>query len=175
MGAVASQITSLTIVYSTAYLGKENIKAPRHWPLWGEFTGDQRIPRTKGQLRGKCSHLMTSSWVLRTITATSCSWLVSCDALGVCSGDRMKPLFTSISTFYCEAHFNNNFHLQFKFHWKFSLLQLNFWQSGRHKCYICHNFAAPVPREKLLSDYYIILCMRAKRNPSGPFYYHGLF
>ena len=28
---------------------KENIKPPRHWPLWGEFTGDRRIPRTKGQ------------------------------------------------------------------------------------------------------------------------------
>ena len=27
----------------------ENIKAPRHWPLCGEFTGDRRIPRTKGQ------------------------------------------------------------------------------------------------------------------------------
>ena len=25
------------------------IKVPRHWPLWGEFTGDQWIPRTKGQ------------------------------------------------------------------------------------------------------------------------------
>ena len=24
-----------------------NIKAPRHWPLWGEFTGDRWIPRTK--------------------------------------------------------------------------------------------------------------------------------
>ena len=30
---------------------KENIKAPRHWPLWSwrEFTGDQCIPRTRGQ------------------------------------------------------------------------------------------------------------------------------
>ena len=28
---------------------KENIKAPRHWPLWGEFTGDRWIPRIKGQ------------------------------------------------------------------------------------------------------------------------------
>ena len=27
---------------------KENMKAPRHWPLWGEFTGERRIPRTKG-------------------------------------------------------------------------------------------------------------------------------
>ena len=29
--------------------------------LWGEFTGDRWIPHTKGQLRGKCFHLMTSS------------------------------------------------------------------------------------------------------------------
>ena len=41
---------------------KENIKAPRLWPLCGEFTGDRWIPRTNGQLRGKCFHLMTSSW-----------------------------------------------------------------------------------------------------------------
>ena len=42
---------------------KENIKAPRHWPLCVEFTGDRWIPRTNGQLRGKCFHLMTSSWI----------------------------------------------------------------------------------------------------------------
>ena len=41
---------------------KENIKASGHWPLCGEFTGDRWIPRTNGQLRGKCFHLMTSSW-----------------------------------------------------------------------------------------------------------------
>ena len=28
---------------------KENIKTPRHWPLCGEFTGDQWIPHTNGQ------------------------------------------------------------------------------------------------------------------------------
>ena len=28
---------------------KEYIKAPRHWPLCGEFTGDRWIPRTNGQ------------------------------------------------------------------------------------------------------------------------------
>ena len=64
MGAMASQITSLTIVYSIVYSGtdqRKNIKAPRHWPLYGEFTGDRWIPRTNGQLRGKCFHLMTSS------------------------------------------------------------------------------------------------------------------
>ena len=26
---------------------KENIKATRHWPLCGDFTGDRWIPRTK--------------------------------------------------------------------------------------------------------------------------------
>ena len=51
MSTMASQITSLTIVYSTIYSvsDKENLKAPRLWPLWGEFTGDRWIPRTKGQ------------------------------------------------------------------------------------------------------------------------------
>ena len=65
MGTIASQITSITIVYSIVYSGtiEENIKAPRHWPLCGEFTGPRWIPLTKGQLRGKCFHLMTSSCV----------------------------------------------------------------------------------------------------------------
>ena len=30
----------------------ENIKAPRHRPLWGESTDNRWIPLTKGQLRG---------------------------------------------------------------------------------------------------------------------------
>ena len=51
MGVMASQTTSLTIVYSTFIQAqfKENIKAPRHCPLCGEFIGDRLIPRTKGQ------------------------------------------------------------------------------------------------------------------------------
>ena len=42
MSAIASDILSLTIVYSAVYSGadKKNIKAQRHWPLCGEFTGD---------------------------------------------------------------------------------------------------------------------------------------
>ena len=46
---------------------KENIKAPRHWLLCGEFTGDRWIPRANGQLRGKCFRLMTSSWLLLSL------------------------------------------------------------------------------------------------------------
>ena len=42
MGAKASQITSLTIVYSAVQAKiKGNIKAPRHWPSCGEpMTGE---------------------------------------------------------------------------------------------------------------------------------------
>ena len=40
---------------------KANIKAPRHWPLCREFTGDRWIPYTNGQQRGKSFHFMASS------------------------------------------------------------------------------------------------------------------
>ena len=51
MGAMASPITSLAIVYSIVIQAHitENIKAPRHLPLWGEFTGDRWIPRANCQ------------------------------------------------------------------------------------------------------------------------------
>ena len=45
MGVMAFQTTSLTIVYLTIYQAQiKNIKAPRHWPLCAEFTGDRWIP-----------------------------------------------------------------------------------------------------------------------------------
>ena len=46
MTTMASQITSLAVVYSIVYQAqiKENIKAPRHWPLSGEFTGTGEFP-----------------------------------------------------------------------------------------------------------------------------------
>ena len=44
MNAMASQITGVSIAQI-----KENIKAPRHWLLWGESTIDRWIPLTKGQ------------------------------------------------------------------------------------------------------------------------------
>ena len=42
MSAIASQITNVSIIYSTFVQAqiKKNTKAPRNWPLWGEFTGD---------------------------------------------------------------------------------------------------------------------------------------
>ena len=49
MSTMASQITNLTIISSTVYLGADQrkIKAPRHWFFYGEFTGDRWILRTK--------------------------------------------------------------------------------------------------------------------------------
>ena len=68
MSAVASQITSLTIVYSTVYSGVDQRKhqSSASLALWGEFTGDRWIPSTEDQKRGKYYHLMTSSWNLFT-------------------------------------------------------------------------------------------------------------
>ena len=69
MGAIASQITASRL-FTQSFIQtqiKENIKAPRHWPLCGEFTGDRWIPHTNDQLRGKCFHLMTSSWNLKNL------------------------------------------------------------------------------------------------------------
>ena len=51
MGATASQITSLTIVYSTVYSGADQRKQQSSTSLafCGEFTGGRWIPHTNGQ------------------------------------------------------------------------------------------------------------------------------
>ena len=49
MNAMASPASRLfTQPFIQAQI-KENIKAPPHWLLWRELTGDRWIPRTKGQ------------------------------------------------------------------------------------------------------------------------------
>ena len=69
MGTIASQ-SPASRLFTQSFIQtqiKENIIAPRHWPLCREFTGDRWIPRTNGQQRGKCFHLMTSSWHKRKV------------------------------------------------------------------------------------------------------------
>ena len=59
---MASQVTSLTVVYSNFYSDADQRKHQSSASLtfvWG-IHRDRWIPRTKGQLRGKCFHLMTS-------------------------------------------------------------------------------------------------------------------
>ena len=56
--------TSLTVVYLTVYSDVDQRKHQSSASLafvWGSHR-DRWIPRTKSQLRGKCFHLMTSSW-----------------------------------------------------------------------------------------------------------------
>ena len=51
MSEMVSQITGVPLFAQLLIQAqiKENLNAPRRWPLWGEFTGDRWIPRTKGQ------------------------------------------------------------------------------------------------------------------------------
>ena len=63
MTTMAYQITSLTVVYSTVCSDADQRKHQSSASLvfvWG-IHRDRWIPRTKGQLSGKCFHLMTSS------------------------------------------------------------------------------------------------------------------
>ena len=63
MTTMPSQITSLTVVYSAVYSDADQRKHQSSVSLafvWG-IHRDRWIPRTKGQLRGKYFHLMTSS------------------------------------------------------------------------------------------------------------------
>ena len=51
MSAMVSQIPTSRL-FTESFIQaqiKENIKAPRHWALWGEFTGDRLIPCIKDQ------------------------------------------------------------------------------------------------------------------------------
>ena len=69
MTTMASQITSLTIVYLTVYSDADQRKHQSSTSLvfvWG-IHRDRWIPRTKGKSRGKCFHLMTSSWLIYSI------------------------------------------------------------------------------------------------------------
>ena len=64
MTTIASLITSLAVVYSAVYSDADQRKHQSSASLafvWG-IHRDRWIPRTKGQLRGKCFHLMTPSW-----------------------------------------------------------------------------------------------------------------
>ena len=66
MGEIASQITSLTIVYSTVYSDADQRKHQSSASL-AFVRGIHRGP-VNGQLRGDCFHLMTSSWIAETVT-----------------------------------------------------------------------------------------------------------
>ena len=76
MSTMASQITSLIVVYSTVYSGLDQRKHQSSASL-AFVRGIHRgrwIPCTNGQWRGKCFQLITSLWLFRKIT----HWDISC-------------------------------------------------------------------------------------------------
>ena len=83
---------------------KENIKAPCHWHLWGKFTGDRWIPRTKGQWYGDCFHLTTSSCNLfyqkRPSVVKSCIW----PSLLFAVDSMVKPRLCSSYEVLCQCY-----------------------------------------------------------------------
>ena len=81
MTTMASQITSLAVVYSIVYSGvdKKNIKAPRHWPLCGEFTGTGEFPAQRASYAENVSiwwrhHVLGSSQIQHTIQNVNISF-----------------------------------------------------------------------------------------------------
>ena len=77
MGALASQITSITIVYSTVYLGAHQRKYESSASL-AFVRGIHRSPVNsphKGPVTRKCFHLMTSSWFSNITINQVCSIL----------------------------------------------------------------------------------------------------
>ena len=105
MTTMASQITSLTVVHWTVYSDADQRKHQSSALLafvWGIHL-DRWIPRTKGQLRGKCFHLMTSSWQ-QALVATSAVCIHLVLAYCVSSNDfrRTCPLLS-------QRNLNRNF------------------------------------------------------------------
>ena len=90
---MASQITSHTIVCSTVQAQiKTNIKAPPHWPLWGEFTGDRWLPAQMA-----CNaEIVSIWWCIMSSTSLQSAVVVLfvqagnpavCQGLGMCYSD----------------------------------------------------------------------------------------
>ena len=76
MGAIASQITSLTIVYSTVYSGPDQRKHQSSASL-AFVRGIHRWPVNsphKSPVTQKCFHLMTSSWKLVVLQLMRRPW-----------------------------------------------------------------------------------------------------
>ena len=61
MNTMASQVTGVPLFAQLLDQGqiKENIKASRHWPLWGKFTGDRWVIVFK---RGERIEISSTEW-----------------------------------------------------------------------------------------------------------------
>ena len=103
MGTIASQITSLTIVCSTAYSGADQREHQSSASLAfvRGIHRDRWIPRTNGQKRRRCFHLMTSS-CLRTIWEQT-----------ICIEDGRRWADTTVFMILCKTINIPDFHVSF--------------------------------------------------------------
>ena len=120
MSAVESQITSVSIVCSTVGSGADDRNHQSSTSMafvWG-FIGHQWIPHTKGQYRGKCFHLMTSSWrtcVSSFMMRIRWSTLWSFDHLTHWGRDKMAAISQTI--FSSEFSWMKIYEFRLRFHW----------------------------------------------------------
>ena len=80
MTTVASQITSLFTQSFIQTQMKESIKAPRHWPLCGEFTGTGDFPAQ----RASNAEYVSIWWRHHVVTDIICEPVCNKCSLGVC-------------------------------------------------------------------------------------------
>ena len=95
MSVMGSQITSVSIVYSIVSPGGDQRKHqssawPRHWPLWGEFTGARWIPRTKDSDAGNVSIWYVIMKPLQLIRRSVTSWGMK--SMGSRFSDKLQGL-----------------------------------------------------------------------------------
>ena len=101
MGAMASHITSLAIIYSTVYSGADQISASLAFVR--EFTGDRWIPRTKGQWRGICFPFDDVIMGNIQVNLTALSALVRIRPMLFPAGRFWQPVFPAISSNQCPG------------------------------------------------------------------------
>ena len=94
MTTVASPITSLAVVYSIVYSDADERKHQSSASLAfvRGIHRDRWFPRTKGQWRGKCFHLMTSSWYMNFLWKTNV-WATQSMWQFYPAGDSPTPTF----------------------------------------------------------------------------------
>ena len=103
MGAMASQITSLTIVYSTVYLGADQRKYQSSASL-AFVRGIHRWPVNsphKWPVTWKCFHLMMSSWSVEFSVFLSSIWRVVLNTvLTLVKWTRLYILITALYIYF---------------------------------------------------------------------------
>ena len=99
MSAIATQITSVSIHYSTVGSGVDQWKhqTPRHWPLWGEFKYFHLRTSLWSRVNGHKTKVLCFEW---TFCVASNSWTGNIVVSVVTTSGASKGASTFSETFY---------------------------------------------------------------------------